>query len=1006
MHISKNSIKAIILTIILFLSILFVSLFKGIYLYDIKLKNIYIKKIFFKIDNKIVLKIKDVKINSLKSTAKKPLNIYKIALSSVKILKFFKELSLHNIQYENISIKNIDYKDNKIKINSDFVNLTGVLNKNSLSLDYIKIYDYVLKHLKANFYKNNRKIVIKAKGEYNNFPLSFNIDIFKNNLLKISLNADKFIYKDNSIFIDLSNINARSDIDLNNLSYPLEGNFSKGNIKYLNTEIFTKKSSFRLSDNIFTIKSKSITLPTYQNIKNIQLLLAEISYNLKNAFTTINSPEISAQYTKFTIKSFENNLSVKTKNDIAFFSTKTVITDNNNTVVLKNNILNYKNNTLSYIIKTALLFSPTLNLNAYNLRGNLSEIFIPKIYAKIKDFNITLSNTTADIKKKNYTVSAAKVISKDINLKTSKIKGNLSKIFIPKINGKIYGFNATVTDAKINIKSKTASAKKAVYNNVKAYNIKYADNKIIFYSNSLFDRNIKNILKKLLDIDVPVVQIKGKNHIETVIKFNNNIESSTRISTYNSILKLFDFNLTVPQAKLHITNTELTFDTYNSKLDLAKDIKLKYSGKGFIDFIKGNLTMNGKVDFKIEKIINLKNFKENIRINFDDGKLYAKNSHLFIDFKLNQLIINPLKPLLPFTPFDLIVKNGIMLVTLGKTTKIITYFLFKHPLFFKHANTPVNNKDLIERMFLYIKAGDDINISNKKIHITIRNSKIKMNLNTLDINLYPLEKLLNNKNSKNSNTSYTIDISTVNSNIIYKMHKFLSEHANLHYDAKKLTFNSVYKKSSVKGYTKNNYLLLEGKNFSTEEFNAFMPKLNFFSFINLDFIMVKSPDNFYTGKIYINKATVRELKSLNNIIAFINTVPSLLSLSSPGFSAKGYKIKNGYINYLLYKKILYIKQAKIIGKNIDFYAKGYIDFNKNYIYLKTQANLKMKYKKIPIIGKGMSYLFFGKDGNIDIKMVVKGNLNNPEVKKDIGKEILLSPFKLFQRAITLPFNLF
>jgi len=171
-------------------------------------------------------------------------------------------------------------------------------------------------------------------------------------------------------------------------------------------------------------------------------------------------------------------------------------------------------------------------------------------------------------------------------------------------------------------------------------------------------------------------------------------------------------------------------------------------------------------------------------------------------------------------------------------------------------------------------------------------------------------------------------------------------------------------------------------------------------------VLVKSPDNFYTGKVYINSAVVKDLKTLNNIIAFINTIPSLLSFSSPGYSAKGYKIEKGFVSYLLYKNILYIKQAKIYGKNLDFFAKGYIDLNKNYIFMKIQANMKMKLKKIPVVGKGLSYLLFGKDGSIDIKIVVKGDMNNPEVKEDIGKDILLSPFKLFKRAITLPFNLF
>ena len=257
----------------------------------------------------------------------------------------------------------------------------------------------------------------------------------------------------------------------------------------------------------------------------------------------------------------------------------------------------------------------------------------------------------------------------------------------------------------------------------------------------------------------------------------------------------------------------------------------------------------------------------------------------------------------------------------------------------------------------------------------------------------------------NNDFNYSIKLNTNNSNLIYKTHKFLSQSAAINYK-QNISFHSTYKHSFLKGYTKRGYLLLEGQNFSNEELRAFLPTFDFFNLINLDFITVKSPDDFYTGKIYINRAIIRELKSLNNIIAFINTVPSILSFSSPGFSSKGYKIKKGFINYLLYKKILYIKEAKINGDNLDFYAKGYIDFNKNYIFLKITANMKIKLKKIPIIGKGLSYLLFGKDGSIDVKMIVKGDINNPKVKEDIGKDILMSPFKLFKRAITLPFNLF
>ncbi len=188
-----------------------------------------------------------------------------------------------------------------------------------------------------------------------------------------------------------------------------------------------------------------------------------------------------------------------------------------------------------------------------------------------------------------------------------------------------------------------------------------------------------------------------------------------------------------------------------------------------------------------------------------------------------------------------------------------------------------------------------------------------------------------------------------------------------------------------------------------------MPLFNFFNhfnYINLDFVTVRSPQNFYTGKIYIKKGAIKDLGALNNIIAFINTIPALLTLNNPGFSSKGYKIKKGYINYLFYNNILYFKQIKIKGINIDFDGKGYVDLNKNFIKMKIHTIIKIKLKKIPIIGKGLSYLFFGKDGYLHVNIFVKGNLDNPKISKDMGGGIIESPLKLFKRIITLPFNIF
>ncbi|ACM92612.1 conserved hypothetical protein [Nautilia profundicola AmH] len=796
-------------------------------------------------------------------------------------------------------------------------------------------------------------ISIKGQGELNKENISFNINLLKNNILTFKINAPKLKYNNELFDIDLKGLNLSSAINLNYDIYNVNGKTKQLNFKYKKISINADNANFLLNNKKITLNSNNLIINNIKNINKVMINNLNGSYNIKNNFLILNSPEIQTQYKNFKFHSYKNSLIFQNLHNLNFNSRLIKIDDNKNKLFLKRNLI--------------------------NILGDYTYI----------------------------SINNGEFVSDQIKLTSTPIIGDLTQFIVKKIYGSIYGFNTSVENIKTNIKDKTVFIKNAYYNNVKAYDITYKNNVLTLHSNDLFNKNIKDVLYKFLNTDIPVTQIAGQNNILSKIMFSDNINSFTKIVTTSSLLKLFDFDLYVPQAEINITNQNLNFTTKKANLYLTKEMPLTFTGSGFINFLNQTLSMNGKIDFKINNIIKLKDYNETAEVNFTSKKLKTKNSNIFIDFDKKQLIINPISKILKYTSFKPFVKNGILLITFGKTTDVTAYILLKLPILFKHSNAPIKKVDNnLNKLFLNIIIGDNIKIYNENINIEINKSNINASLHSLDINLYPLEKLLEDNSSVSNDFNYTINLYTNNANLIYKTHKFLSQTATLTYKKDNFNFHSIYKDSSLNGYTKQGYLLLEGKNFSNEEFKAFLPKFDFFSLINLDFVMVKSPDDFYSGKIYINRAIVRELKSLNNVIAFINTIPSLLSFSSPGFSSKGYKIKNGYINYLLYKKILYIKQAKILGDNLDFYAKGYIDFNKNYMFLKITANMKMKLKKIPIIGKGLSYLLFGKDGSIDIKMVVKGNLDNPKVKEDIGKDILMSPFKLFKRAITLPFNLF
>jgi hypothetical protein len=403
----------------------------------------------------------------------------------------------------------------------------------------------------------------------------------------------------------------------------------------------------------------------------------------------------------------------------------------------------------------------------------------------------------------------------------------------------------------------------------------------------------------------------------------------------------------------------------------------------------------------------MKNYKERMVWDFANNTIFLLNSKIIIDLKNKALYFLELKNIILYTHFYKIITGGGIYIKLYKNyVDIISTALLKNPLILNKKNPRILNANITVTK-------NKITVTNNYLNFTINNlTDFKAHINNADlsvsemINIFDTIAPLTESNSTAKENNITMIITSHNTNFIYKKHKFLSQNAKITYKHDNLHIFSKYKKSYLKGFTKEGYFLLSGHNYSKEELLPLLDIFKSFNNINLDFVLVKSPDNFYTGKIYINSGVISKLKALNNIVAFINTIPALLSLHSPGFSAKGYKIKSGFINFLYYKNVLYLKQIYINGVNLAFKGKGYIDFNKNEIHLKLTAIMKMKLKKIPIIGKGLSYILFGKDGNLDVKIIVSGDINNPKVTQDLGKSILLSPFELFKRALTLPFHLF
>ncbi|MDQ1263626.1 MAG: hypothetical protein QG559_627 [Campylobacterota bacterium] len=159
----------------------------------------------------------------------------------------------------------------------------------------------------------------------------------------------------------------------------------------------------------------------------------------------------------------------------------------------------------------------------------------------------------------------------------------------------------------------------------------------------------------------------------------------------------------------------------------------------------------------------------------------------------------------------------------------------------------------------------------------------------------------------------------------------------------------------------------------------------------------------FGGILYVENTTVLDYKILNNILAFVNTVPSLVTFSLPGYNINGLKTKNAYIKFK-YKDDLYtISDVYLKSKEIEIVGTGEASVIKNSINmeLNLKTDLGSSFSKIPLIGN----LILGNE-NISTTLSVNGKLEDPTINTQITKDIMVAPLNIIKRTLMYPFELF
>jgi hypothetical protein len=193
---------------------------------------------------------------------------------------------------------------------------------------------------------------------------------------------------------------------------------------------------------------------------------------------------------------------------------------------------------------------------------------------------------------------------------------------------------------------------------------------------------------------------------------------------------------------------------------------------------------------------------------------------------------------------------------------------------------------------------------------------------------------------------------------------------------------------------------LYGNNFN-DEFMEKLLSLSKFKGGSLDFSMSGKFDD-YIGTFYINNTTIEDYVILNNILAFINTVPSLATFSLPGYSKKGLHIDNAYMKFHAKNHIFDISDIYIGSKEIKILGKGTasVKYDTIDLALNLKTDLGSSLSKVPVVG----YIIF--DGkNISTTLKITGKLTDPKVKTMIARDIAVAPLNIILRTLTLPYKI-
>jgi len=1017
----------------LVLVFLFIVLQNGLLLDEFSVQNVKIKQLYIKWDEKIDLSIKEISLQKQSSTQSKP--------DLAKIKKYLEFLGTTSHWFHSIDIETIHINDTKA------------------SFRYKE-------HGNGHFYAQSSDFNLNCDIYFEGQNLKFDIKNFQQLHKSFSLHGDILLNPNKLSLTSLLEINIHNDLQAklflnfqnNKLSYKLINQKKIKNIKniiamfhlpkevkywvldaikmdYLSIESATGFIDFDHMDNALKNINIKATVHGLNYVYNPQLdaiHTKETQLEFKKGILYIR-PQEAYSYGMYLDKSW---LKIDFTQPEELLTLQLLFNGIMNKDMLK--ILSMYKIDLPFLQKSGKVKTDlTITVGLRNIDVNAHGTFFTKeanfdfigLNVDIFDALIVLNNYDVVIKKMktNYQDIASAIVDVKYNAHSAKgtIHFNAKKIATKEIqlltdkDPILINYNINPHGDSIDIdKTRWLINKKIL--SVDTMHIPFDLKKLTIDLPTTFFE-VKEILSGFL---TGTINLKNNeaNLLADILHFNYSniqlLQSNTQVKIhYKDTLSLSIKDTT----HLSIADTDVKFSNTLIEAEIEKgNIQLKHTAINIEDTLYAiiNAKYNKKNDTSILRAKKLKILNKNTK------EVFYKKSRLVLD-------INNNKNILTIASQDLDSKFVLYkdrwrldLNSLGKISRG-SHFLkelnIKNGKFSFYKKTDENSiqfegelpykykilSQYAKPISLYKIKGK---INKKKTYFTINKNlasvkiedKINIKIKNAGINIAPLLQfidLLKQQSKQKTEIPLTLYASNCylqsqSGNIV------LSNEIKLQHINKITTAQLRYKDGSAGFKLDDDTFHLYGKNFN-DEFMDKLFKLSRFKGGTLDFSMNGKIQD-YDGIFYVNKATIVDYKLLNNVLAFINTVPSLITFSLPSYSKNGLFVDSAYMQFTARNGRFDISDFYLDAKEIDIIAKGTADIRKDTINvtLNLKTDLGSSASKIPVVG----YILFDKD-SISTTMSITGKLSDPDVSSMLAKDIAVAPLNIIKRTLLYPYKL-